>query len=54
MLVRSVIYGVGFDFKRPFQEIDKLKLVDFFIHCESNGISSWITFARIIPCASFF
>ena len=43
MLVRSLIYGWGFDFMRPFQKRSSFclpKVASFFIHCESNGISS--------------
>ena len=32
----------GIEFILPFQKINKFRLVDFFIHCESNGISSTI------------
>ena len=32
--------GRRFESYRVGQKIDKSKLVDFFIHCESNGISS--------------
>ena len=34
--------GRGFDSHHSPQKFDKLRLVEFFIHCESNGISSRI------------